>query len=78
MKRHCPTCRFRYLGDCANEELVGTSAEPLEGAPQTKKGEAILGWLAESAYSVADSTDEVPGDMGIRAAAGPCPGWGRR
>ena len=71
MKRHCPTCRFRYLGDCANEELVGTSAKPLEGAPQTKKGEAILGWLAESAYSVA-------GDVGIRSSAGPCPGWGRR
>lgn len=71
MKRHCPTCRFRYLGDCANEELVGTSAEPFDGAPQTKKGEAILEWLAESAYSVS-------GDVAIRGAAGPCPGWGRR
>ena len=71
MRRTCDSCLSRYLGECAHEELVGTGAEPLDGSPQTEKGEEILVWLSKNLY-------DRGGEPAVRNSAGPCPGWRRR
>lgn len=71
MRRTCGSCLSRYLGECAHEELVGTGAEPIDGSPQTEKGEKILVWLSKHLY-------DRGGEPAVRNSAGPCPGWRRR
>ena len=79
MKRHCPTCRARYRGQCVHDDVVGSDLDTdIEGEPQTKLGVSILAWMAESLYAVVASTAEASGEAGVRVEAGPCPGWGRR
>jgi hypothetical protein len=71
MRRTCDSCLCRYMSECAHDALVGTGAEPIEGAPQTREGEEILVWLGANLY-------DRGGEPAVRDGAGPCPGWRRR